>query len=212
MVSLNLKPTEKVKNIKRFIKQSLRENILSEERFDYTHLNNKTILVLSVNSLTLYDTTYWNTENIEDGILGFIAIGNHNGELYVELSSAKKGYGPLMYELAMQSVYDNPLMPDYEGNTNDKALRIWDYFYKGNNPDVKVIELKEGDKGYKDFIGYNGVDEKVKHLFNSRYYMEPNELYLLTSNAEDFFDEIGDYKNNTNLITKLGQEHFNKMY
>lgn len=198
--------------MKSFIKQRLRENIIHEVRFNSSDLNNNTILVLDVNSLTLYDTTYWNTENIEDGVLGFIAIGNHKGELFVELSSAKKGYGPLMYELAMQSVYDNPLMPDYEGNANDKALRIWDYFYKGNNPEVKVIQLKESDEGYRDFIGYNDVDDNVKYLFNSRFYMEPDELYFLESNTEEFFDEIGNYKENTKLITKLGQEQFNKMY
>lgn len=198
--------------MKSFIKQRLRENIIHEVRFNSSDLNNNTILVLDVNSLTLYDTTYWNTENIEDGVLGFIAIGNNKGELYVELSSAKKGYGPLMYELAMQSVYDNPLMPDYDGNANEKALRIWDYFYKGNNSDVKVIQLKEGDDGYRDVIGYNDVDENIKYLFNSRFYMEPDDLYILESNAEEFFDEIGDYRNNAKIISRLGQEQFNKMY
>jgi hypothetical protein len=198
--------------MKEVIKKLLRESLIGEERFNSTHLTNKTILVLDTNSLTLYDTTFWGTENLEEGVLGFIAIGNHKGNLYVELSSAKKGYGPLMYELAMQSVYDNPLMPDYDGNANEKALRIWDYFYKGKNPDVKVIELKKGDEGYRDFIGYNDVDDNVKYLFNSRFYMEPDDFYTLESNAEEFFDEIGDYKNNSKIIINMGHEMFNKMY
>jgi hypothetical protein len=198
--------------MKNIIKKLLREGLLDEERFDMNHLDNKTILVLSNTSLTLYNTQFWASETPEEGVLGFIAIGNHKGNLYVELASAKKGYGPLMYELAMQSVYDNPLMPDYEGNTNRKALRIWEYFYNGNNSDVKVIELKEGDDGYRDMIGYNDVDEDVKHLFNSRFYMEPDELYMLESNTEDFFDEIGNYSENSKFINKIGHDMFDKMY
>lgn len=198
--------------MKRLIKKILRESLIGEERFDSSHLKNTTILVLDSSSLTLYDTSFWGLDNQEDGVLGFIAIGNNKDNLFVELSCAKKGFGPLMYELAMQSVYDNPLMPDFEGNTNNKALRMWDYFYKGNNPDVKVIELKEGNDGYRDFIGYNGVDDSALHLFNSRFYMEPDDFYLLESNAEDFFDEIGDYKNNSKIIIDMGHEMFNKMY
>jgi hypothetical protein len=198
--------------MKSYIKQLLREGLIGEERFDLSHLSNTTILLLNSNKLTLYDTSFWNLENKEDGVLGFIGIGNDRGNLYVELSSAKKGFGPLMYELAMQSIYDSPLMPDYEGNTNEKALRMWDYFYKGINPSVKVVELKEGDDGYRDWIGYNDVNDNVKHLFNSRFYMEPDEFYYLESNAEEFLDETGNYRETLNLITKMGLEMFNKMY
>lgn len=198
--------------MKSYIKQLLREGLIGEERFDLSHLSNSTILLLYSNKLTLYDTSFWNLENKEDGVLGFIAIGNDRGNLYVELSSAKKGFGPLMYELAMQSVYDSPLMPDYEGNTNEKALRMWDYFYKGINPSVKVVELKEGDDGYRDWIGYNDVNDDVKHLYNSRFYMEPDEFYYLESNSEEFLDETGNYKETIEIITKMGLEMFNKMY
>lgn len=55
-------------------------------------------------------------------------------------------------------------------------------------------------------------NDKVKHLFNSRFYMEPDEYYLLESNAEEFFEEIGDYKTNERIIIDMGHEMFNKMY
>jgi hypothetical protein len=103
-------------------------------------------------------------------------------------------------------------MPDYDGNTNQKALRIWDYFYKNNNPDVKVVELKKHDSNYRDFIGYHGVDEDVIHLFNSRFYMEPREIYYLEANTEDFFDEIDNPKEVLKTIKSLGEKQFNTFY
>ena len=173
--------------MKKLLKKLLRENLLKEERFYSSNLSRETILTSYANSLTLYDTNFWESETPEDGVIGHIVIGREGKELFVETSYAKKGYGPLMYELAMQSVYDNPLTPSFDGNVNSKALRIWEYFYAGNNPDVTVVELKEGDDGYRDFIGYHGVDDSVIHLFNSRFYMEADEYYMLDTNAEDFF-------------------------
>jgi hypothetical protein len=196
--------------MKLLIKKLLREHLLSEERYDINNLSNKTILVIKGNQLTLYNTSFLNSENPDDGVLGYIAIDHNDNHFYVEQSVAKKGFGPLMYELAMQYVYDSPLMPDFEGNTNKKALRMWDYFYNGNNPDVKVIELKDGQTGYRDFIGYNGVDKSLLYLFNSRFYLKPNELYYLESNTEDFFDEND--KSIGHQITRMGQHFFNQMY
>lgn len=194
-------------------KLSLKENVLMNEvAMNISNLDSSVVIVDINNSFTVYDTNYLETDNPEDGVVGFIALNTNKNILSVDLSMAKKGYGPFIYELAMQMVYPSPLMPQYDGDVNEKALRIWDYFYKGNSPDVKVVEFKEGDEGYRETLGYHSKESMV--YFNSRFYMQPTDLYYLETNSEDYFDDMDsdDANEIRKMITHFGNSIFDKMY
>lgn len=80
-------------------------------------------------------------------IVGFIHLApgsanSCNGAAEVAASAAVKGYGPLMYDVAM-SKSSAPLMPD-RSSLSPKAAAIWQY-YDNKRSDVKKLPLDDID-------------------------------------------------------------------
>lgn len=77
----------------------------------------------------------------ESFVYGYIDVKIHKGDCWnggeVKYSAARKGYGPLMYELAM-SDFPNGIMPDRKG-PSDKARNVWKAYEKRS--DVKQKKL-----------------------------------------------------------------------
>lgn len=199
------------------IKIGLREELnklLNEKRNESSDLNDTTYLFEHNNKLVLYDTQFLKTENPIDGVIGFSVVGNDKGKLYMEIVGTRKGFGPLMYELTMQYVYPNKLSPDIEGNTSDGALRMWDYFMKGNNPDVEIETLNPGDKNYKEEIGKFDINEnpEIMKIFNSSFSMNGSDYYVLESNTEEFLENIDNPREFILKLIHLGNEFFNSIY
>ncbi len=65
--------------------------------------------------------------DIAKAVFGYIVIRPHEGECWnageVKLSAAQKGYGPLMYQAAMND-YAGGLFPD-RGSTSQAARAVW---------------------------------------------------------------------------------------
>ena len=82
-----------------------------------------------------------------DLILGFIIYGKNrsisSGECYgakeVYLSVAKKGYGPLMYDLALSKA--GKLMAD-RSEVSRKATKVWDYYFN-HRQDVEHFKIDD---------------------------------------------------------------------
>jgi|GEM_PF-6033902 len=68
-----------------------------------------------------------------------------NSDIFiVESSSVDKGYGPLLYDLAMETVSKEgcSLVSDRK-RVSDEAFAVWKYYYE-NRPDVRKKELDVG--------------------------------------------------------------------
>lgn len=65
--------------------------------------------------------------NVETVVYGYLDVKPHKGDCWnageIKFAAAQKGYGPLMYELAM-SDFENGLFPD-RLSTSDAARNVW---------------------------------------------------------------------------------------
>lgn len=199
--------------MKKLIKKLLRESLLNEKRFEESDLPNTTVLIENGNKLTLYDTKFLKNEEPDLGVLAFIGLHHSRNLSSVEIVAAKKGYGPLIYELAMEFVSPNYLVSTRDGDTRSGAVRIWEYFIDGNNPNVEVKTIKPYEEGYVDCLDF-GCDDEMPDFFkvyNSRFLTnDSNMYYMLESNGSELLENIGDeYRD---IITDWGQNFFDSVY
>lgn len=78
-----------------------------------------------------------------DVVYGYIAVRKNSGKCWnsgeVKYSAARKGYGPLMYELAMSDFAR--LMPDHGGGSSPSARNVWAKY--AERPDVKKLPFDD---------------------------------------------------------------------
>lgn len=179
---------DKVKNFKQFF---------NEGRINFSDLDNNIIAVLGRGpSITLFDTT--NNE-----VLAYI-------NLYLNQVSgvaAKKGFGPLIYELGMALVYPKGLQSDRHGNSTDGAIRIWNYFMDGGNSKVKVKTYNEGDSKYINKFDHieslEDLHPDMKRIVNAEFFLpDKTILNTLISNGASITDE------DKNKINQLGLDFY----
>jgi uncharacterized Zn ribbon protein len=85
--------------------------------------------------------------------------------------AAKKGYGPLMYELGMANVYPNGLQSDRHGNTEPAAEDVWKKYIAGVSPNIKVQKLTPEDKDYRTTYAGDGYDSSyLPDFYNYKFY------------------------------------------
>jgi hypothetical protein len=159
--------------------------------------NNSMVAVLSKNGhqISLYDF-----DNKEP--LGLInTYGNE-----VTGVAAKKGYGPLMYELGMANVYPNGLQSDRNGNTEPEAEAVLNKFIEGASPNIKAVKLTPKDKEYRteypngneiwdvdgfyNYKFYNADASTLKQLLQKGNELSPNEQSNIISSTEEMYDSM----------------------
>jgi hypothetical protein len=87
---------------------------------------------------------------------------------YVSYVVAEKGYGPMLYDIAMSKANDKGmgLMPD-RGIVRPGARGVWkNYMY--NRADVKKIGMED----QKCDIKFRATDDKEETALNARYYLQ----------------------------------------
>lgn len=170
-------------------------------------INNSMVAVLSKkgNQISLYDF-----DNKEP--LGLInTYGNE-----VNGVAAKKGYGPLMYELGMANVYPNGLQSDRNGNTEPEAEAVLNKFIEGVSPNIEAVKLTPNDKDYKthypngnelfdvdnfyNYKFYNADTSILKQLLQKGNELSPNEQSTIISATEEMYDSM---VNEANLRGKV---------
>lgn len=84
-----------------------------------------------------------------DQVYGMISFDKESDMkyYYVGAVAAEKGFGPLMYELAMTYIYPNGLTADRYHSTSDAAIKIHNFMYNRN--DVKHIYLNSNNNPNK---------------------------------------------------------------
>lgn len=103
-------------------------------------------------------------------ILGTITVEKHSGfgpchdAWDVTTVAAVKGYGPVMYDIAMGHVPSKTLMPD-RANVSASAKAIWKY-YKNNRSDVEALPLDTGSRSGLDLVDDGGKKVKKDDCFS----------------------------------------------
>lgn len=162
--------------MKELIKKLLRENLITEERYNLANLNDIILLSPSTNDnngglFLLYSI---NTKKP----LGYISFGYFNeidvysvGGIY-----SKRGYGPLLYEIAMTYAYPKGLTLSQDGGTSQDAQNVWEKFFSRN--DVKKEKIIRNEPSEKEIDLINGCDNdknclewanKLINLHNSKF-------------------------------------------
>jgi hypothetical protein len=106
--------------------------------------------------------------------------------------AAKKGYGPLMYELGMANIYPNGLQSDRRGNTEPAAEAVWKKYIEGASPNIKVEKLTPKDKDYRTTYAGDGYDSSyIPDFYNYKFY-NPNTTTLkqLIQKGNTLSDEL----------------------
>lgn len=184
--------------MKDLIKKLLRESLLGEAMLTSKDLPKETALFSKNDGiyLSLYDpmtrTTY-----------GMISASLRGQNYSVVSVAAEKGFGPYMYEFAMMTANQKGkgLMPARDGDVRSEALDVWYRFYdradvkkqtlapfdaSGNHNPEYSIAILSGDEDFdfenpEEFKEWwddlDDSEQKVMNIFNSVYFMAPNQDY-----------------------------------
>ena len=176
-------------------------------------INNSMVAVLSRkgNQISLYDF-----DNKEP--LGLInTYGNE-----VTGVVAKKGYGPLMYELGIANVYPNGLQSDRNGNTEPGAEAVLNKFIEGASPNIEAVKLTPNDKDYKTHYPNGNELFDVDNFYNYKFYnadisilkqllqkgneLPPNEQSNIISDTEEMYDSMVNESTDSLNKTELDED------
>ena len=172
--------------------ESIKKKVVKEVRMDGNNIGDSLGLFVLKNKIILYDLDAYGNSDEESGVVGVLTLGRDGADFTITMVVAKKGYGPLMYELGMQHVSPAKLVSDRDGDTKDAALSVWGKFINGASPNVTVETLSPEDEGYVECLGF-GCDKNLPEFFkiyNSKLSMTDTSLYKrLTGEAKEFLEE-----------------------
>jgi len=125
-----------------------------------------------VRDMTLYDPK-------KDKVYGHIGIHKLSSSNWsVGGVAAERGYGPLMYELAMTYVYPAGLMPTRDGDVRGSAEDVWKKFILRG--DVGGEDIEEGDSDFpmEYYEDMGGVEDNPgsEFMFKRFYYDGAGDL------------------------------------
>tara|TARA_R110000803_G_scaffold74903_3_gene139047 strand:- start:35370 stop:36032 length:663 start_codon:yes stop_codon:yes gene_type:complete len=194
------------KDMRKLIKKLLRESLLDEGAFNSSHLPEGTGLFAkeqNSSELVLFNPS---TKQAY-AIINFVYNPSQSDFHYVVAVAADKGYGPLIYELAMmyvESEHTNLLTPTRSGDVRSEAFNVWKKMY--NREDVIKKTLQPTDKNFKYDILFptdevedderqEAFDELLDNekealiVFNSGYTKEPSKGYYDLLRIAQQYDE-----------------------
>jgi len=146
-------------------------------------------------------------EKVDNAILGAMRLGFRSGNMVVEEVWAQKGYGPLLYRLALEQSSRHGLVPSrIKGEVSDAASNVWKEFYDGKGSEYAKHEpAKEQIHGVEwlDAVYYptsevQGKDISIalnKKIFNRTTdpyeELETNFLEIAHSKLRDEMSKVG---------------------
>lgn len=85
----------------------------------------------------------------ENVVVAYIRITNMDYDKcdkawIVTNSASRKGYGPLMYDIALSHISPNYLAAD-RSSVSDDASKVWNYYYRARKSEFKIKPLGQND-------------------------------------------------------------------
>lgn len=210
--SENLKTYEEVYGekaifeVRSIVRSVLKESVFEEAAMRVESLPDTTALFIErINqgyTLVLYDPKSKSTY----AVITFIWRQQTGPDFYVSGVAAEKGFGPLIYELAMMLAEQDGrgLMPSRDGDVRGDAWNVWTKFYDRSDVDKKELDLLDdnfrcdiitGDEcefdGDEDKVEWwsemGDANKKTLKIFNTAYSMKPgSDLYVLADRADQW--------------------------
>jgi hypothetical protein len=184
---------------KEFIKKNLRK-VLTPSNFELheaakglNDLPDDIGLFVSDNGTWLNFTLYSKSENKIYGVITTSDINGSNKLQEVGRVAAEKGYGPLMYEIAMGYINPGYLMPTRDGDIRSEAWNVWKKFYGRKDIVKKTLGAKDDLFSFVITTGDNHEE------FDS-----PEE-------KQEMFDELPNYDKETVTIFNTMYQYSNPM-
>jgi hypothetical protein len=188
--------------------------------------NSRTVYVLYVPSLIEQMLISGNIENndIAKAIVGYMLVKAHEEECWnageVKLAAAQKGYGPLMYQYAMND-YAGGLFPD-RGSTSGAARAVWQKYaqradtkkYKFDDIDHPKTPDPGDDCGLARGTSLSGEEAYLNQAYDApgdaggRNTLMANHTVFLTKMAEKKFSK----QVVESMIENIGDEYFSTRY
>jgi len=171
------------------------------------------LFIIPGNALILYDMTEYDDSDRFRGMRGVITLRNEGNVIAANKIAAKKGFGPIMFELAMQHIYPNAMAIERDGDVRDAALSVLGKFVDGINGGVEVNTLNPSDDGYSDCKEFTHIDdiEGFCKIYNSQFKMSDKSLYnKLKAEGDEFLQDVG--SEFINELEDYASEFFDQMY
>lgn len=158
------------------------------------------------------------------GIVGYLVVKPHEGDAWnageVKLAAAQKGYGPMMYQFAMND-YAGGLFPD-RVSTSSAARNVWKkYDQRGDVEKKKFDDAKQPktpDKG-DDATLVPGTDLEGDEAYLNQAYDAPGDAgnrSELMQHHKKFIALMASKKFPANIvetmIENIGDEYFSARY
>lgn len=110
---------------------------------------------------------------VADAIVGYLSFEDYSkGFKVISLSMADRGYGPMLYDIALSLLYPESLMSDRH-SVSESAQQVWSYYFS-NRADVihkPVPLMKKGDT----FVYVPELSGEMKKLLNRLEIITPPE-------------------------------------
>lgn len=191
--------------VRSIIKEAINEAFLGEMAVDFMHVGPNIGLVKEVSGkeaqLILFDF-------VTKQCVGLISIKKTSPRQYTVVNAAsEKGYGPLVYEIAMMDVYPMGLTPDRNGHITPKAFDVWKVFHDSRR-DITKKQIVPGDVEYSDRYIYDNESQPI--VLNCLYYRTPSLFYQkLLGKGEEFSKK---HNISSQEILNISNEFFKNKY
>jgi len=142
-------------------------------------------LFVTDNATWIYFILYSKSEDKIYATITTSDIKDSNKLQEVGRVAAEKGYGPLIYEMAMAYINPGYLMPSRDGDIRGAAWSVWEKFYQRKDIIKKTLPLEDelfsfvivtGDS-HEDF---ESIEEK-QEIFNELSQFEKNQIIVFNT-------------------------------
>jgi hypothetical protein len=212
------------------IEQIIDEELMTEDAIHIGQVSNLALYInetASMFSMTLYDpkelirdfkklaSTHkkmLELKDLEKAIYGTIQVLERNNFWMVGSVGANKGYGPLMYDLAMSKIYPEFLVPD-RGSVKPGAQKVWTFINQNRKDEFRIIPIKKLTSDKQDLsIHKNSILNQAYAIKSSLDYtsLEKNHFDCIESlTAQGLIDS--EY-NTKDILTWLSDHFFYRKY
>jgi hypothetical protein len=173
--------------IRQKIRKIIKENFLiGEAKKEISELENDFSLFITKKGVILNFIIYNIKDSKVEALLSMYK--NNNMENYsVSAVAAEKGFGPLIYEIAMTYIYPLGIMPSRDGDVREGAFNIYEKFF--DRKDVEKQSIPETSPDFSEDIANDFSEEEIYfHILQTIYKFSfgKEKLNNLLKNAKKF--------------------------
>jgi len=191
-------------NIRQIIREIIEEQFLSEMAKDFFDLDpNVGLVILKPGSEQIWLHLFNFKTKQCVGIITILKISNRAWT--VTTVAAEKGFGPLMYKIAMMAAYPAGICSDRIASSSEDDVNVWRKFLKMPS-EIKRQIIKPGEFEYKEFI-----DDEEKEMVLNQLYSRPMSSWFkkIKERGEKLMQDTNVDKHQ---ISQICRDYFQKRY